>query len=163
MKSIDIRFFSSDENNQPKERKTETPKSKKEVLTGYISNAGKVVFPAKTVADLGIDIANAAFKVGMQEGKRKAKSLYVVPAAESEVNTFQFEKAAKSFTMSLPFILKKSGVDFKKTKYVFTIHSFDHKETTGFELQLKQYEEAPKVPYTGKPRGRRLKAKEGVE
>lgn len=163
MKSRDIRFFSSDENDLPKEGKAETPKSKKVVLTGYISNAGKVVFPTKTVAGLGITIENTAFKVGMLEGKRKAKYLYAVPAAEGETNTFQFEKAAKSHTMSLPVILKKSGVNFKKTKYVFVVDTFDYQGVTGLELELSQYEETPKKPYTGKPRGRKPKAKEGVE
>lgn len=163
MKSKEIRFFSSDENNLPKESKTETTKSKKVVLTGYISNAGKIVLPAKTVADLGITIENIAFRVGMLEGKRKAKYLYVIPAAEGETNTFQFEKAAKSHTMSLPVILKKSGVDFKKTKYVFVVEAYDHQGVNGLEIQLSQYEEAPKKPYTGKPRGRKPKVKEGVE
>lgn len=163
MKSIDIRFFSSQENSLPKDKKAKNPKPKKVVLNGYISGAGKLVFPAKIVAELGIDIENALFKVGMQDGKRKAKSLYVVPAGNDEADTFQFEKAAKSYTLSLPVILKKSGVDFKETKYVFSIDLFDYKETTALALQLSQLETAPKKPYTGKPRGRKKKVKADAE
>lgn len=159
MKSIDIRFFSSEENSLPKDKKAKDPKPKKVVLNGYISGAGKLVFPAKIVADLGVDIGNAAFKVGMQGGKRKAKTLYVVPAGSDQTDTFQFEKAAKSYTLSLPVILSKNGVDFKETKYVFAIHSFDYEGVVALELQLRQQEDAPKKTYTGKPRGRKPKAK----
>ncbi len=160
MKTFDIRFFSKTENSLPKEKKEKTPKAKKVVLEGYISGAGKVVFPAKTVANLGIDIENTPFKVGMQNGKRKAKSLYVVPADSDQDDTFQFVKAAKSYTLSLPLILKKSGVDFSKTKYEFTINSIDYDGNTVFELQLNEKDAAPKAPYTGKPRGRKAKVKE---
>lgn len=163
MKSVDIRFFSVEENSQPKEKKEKTPKAKKVVLKGYISNAGKVVFPAKTVAGLGIDIENTSFKVGMQDGKRKAKSLFMVPATSDQTDVFQLEKAAKSYTLSLPFILKKSGIDFKENKYEFVVNIFDYQESTALELQLSQAETAPKAPYTGKPRGRKPKVKEGVE
>ncbi|GAB4015276.1 hypothetical protein GCM10028808_40150 [Spirosoma migulaei] len=157
MKSIDIRFFSLAENSLPKAKKEKAVKAKKVILTGYISNAGKLVFPAKTTTGLGVDFENTTFKVGMQEGKRKAKSLYLVPVSDSQEDTFQVEKAAKSYTLSLPFILKKSGVDFGKSKYAFTIRLFDYEGSTAFELQLSQEDAAPKVPYTGKPRGRKPK------
>ena len=159
MKAIDIRFFSSKENSSPKEEKTGKAGPKKIILTGYISGAGKLVFPVKIIDDLGIDIDNASFKVGMDEGKRKAKSLYVVSANSEQTDVFQFEKAAKSYTMSLPYILKKYGVDFRETKYVFTIHPFDYEENAALELQLSKYEAPVKVPYTGKPRGRKATPK----
>lgn len=135
-------------------------KAKKLILTGYISNVGKLVLPAKTAADLGVDFENTTFKVGMQEGKRKAKSLYLVPASDNQEDTFQVEKAAKSYTLSLPFILKKSGIDYEKSKYAFTIHFFEHEGITALEFRLIQEDANPKVPYTGKPRGRKPKAKE---
>ncbi len=163
MKSVDIRFFSVEENSQPKENKEKAPKAKKVILKGYISNAGKVVFPAKIVANLAISIENSAFKVGMQDGKRKAKILYIVPAADDQVDVFQFEKAAKSYTLSLPFILKKNGIDFKETKYEFIVELADYQGSTVLELQLSPAETAPKAPYSGKPRGRKPKEKEGVE
>ena len=92
----------------------------------------------------------------MDQGKRKAKSLYLVPSS-SDAETFSFEKAAKSYTMAIPFILKKSGIDFAKTKYGFTIRLFEYEGTTAFELQVAPESAAPKVPYTGKPRGRKPK------
>lgn len=163
MKSIDIRFFSIEENSQPKENKEKAPKAKSVILKGYISNAGKVVFPARTVADLGVDIENTTFKIGVQGGKRKAKYLYMVPAGDDQTDVFKLEKAAKSYTLSLPYILKKSGIDFKETKYDFVINLFDYEGATALELQLNQADTAPKVPYVGKPRGRKPKVKEGVE
>jgi hypothetical protein len=72
------------------------------------------------VAHLGVDLSKTDFKVGMDEGKRKAKSLYLVPGRTDE-KTFSFEKAAESYTLALPFIFKKSGVDYAQTKYDFTI------------------------------------------
>ncbi|GAB4039451.1 hypothetical protein [Spirosoma gilvum] len=156
MKALDIRFFSLAENSQFKAKKVKVSKTKKIVLTGYISNAGKLVFPAKTVSNLEIDLDSTAFKVGIQQDKRKAKSLYLVPAS-GQADTFQFEKAAKSYTLSLPFILKKSGVVFQKSKYGFTIRFFEHEGSTALELQLTTEVTTPKAPYTGKPRGRKPK------
>lgn len=157
MKSVDIRFFVPSENSAPIVKKEKAAKAKKVILTGYISPAGKLVFPAKTVADLGVDFETTSFKVGMQDGKRKAKSLYLVPASEIQDETFQAEKAAKSYTISLPFILKKSGVDFEKSKFNFLIKLFAYEGITAFELLLKAEETTPKAPYPGKPRGRKAK------
>lgn len=156
MKAINIHFFSPTENQQPIAKAEKVAKPVKVILTGYISSAGKLVLPAKTVAQLGVDLSKTAFKVGMDEGKRKAKSLYLVPSS-NDSETFTFEQAAKSYTLALPFILTKSGIDFAKTKYGFTIRFFEYEGTTAFEFQVALESPAPKVPYTGKPRGRKPK------
>jgi len=163
MKNIDIVFFSIQENKPVKETNEKAAKTEKPVLTGYISPAGKLVLPARIVAQLGFDIDNKAFKVGKQQGKRKAKSLYVVPESDDQTDTFQFTKAAKSYTMLLPVILQNNGVDYKQANYSFTINPFDYKETTALELKLTKADDAPKKPYTGKPRGRKPKIQEASE
>ena len=163
MKPVAIRFFTPQENKLLPKKEVKASKLKDIILTGYISGSGKLVFPAKTVAGLGLDVDNTAFKVGMQAGKRKVKSLYLIPAGDSQDDTFQLEKAAKSFTLALPVILKKSGVDFSSTKYSFLIELFDYEGTTAFMLQLSQDEAAPKAAYTGKPRSRKPKATEAEE
>lgn len=162
MKAINIHFFSPTENSQAKPKTEKAAKPTRVVLTGYVSSTGKLVLPAKTVANLGVDLDNTSFKVGMLEGKRKANSLYLVPAGNGQ-ELFTFEKTAKSFTLALPFILKKSGVNFSKTKYDFTIHLFGYEGTTAFELKLAPQATTPKVPYTGKPRGRKPKQKRVAE
>ena len=125
------------------------------VLAGYISSSGKLVLPAKTVVNLGIGLDTTPFRVGMDQGKRKAKSLYLVPSRPDE-ESFSFQKAAKNYTLALPFILTKSGVDYAKIKYNFTIRLFEYEGATAFEFQLTP-EAASKEekPYTGKPRGRK--------
>ncbi|QIP15615.1 hypothetical protein G8759_24770 [Spirosoma aureum] len=150
MKATQIRFFSPLENNKPKEKKAK----KSAPVTGYISSAGKLVFPAKSVAQLAFDPENTKFKVGVQEGKRKIKSLYVIPATDGQEGAFELEKAAKSYSVSLPVILQKSGIDYADSKYVFTIKPFDYEDgVVGYELLLN--DQAPKPAYTGKPRGRK--------
>ncbi|AUD06590.1 hypothetical protein [Spirosoma pollinicola] len=162
MKAINIHFFSPTENQQPKAKAEKAAKPAKLLLTGHISTTGKLVLPAKTVAHLGVDLNKTSFKVGMDEGKRKAKSLYLVPSS-SNAETFVFEQAAKSYTLALPFILTESGVDFVKTKYDFTIRLFEYEGTTAFALQLAPEAAEAKVPYTGKPRGRKPKQDQGAE
>ncbi|GAB3783606.1 hypothetical protein GCM10028818_41940 [Spirosoma horti] len=162
MKALTINFFSPDENSPTKAKRSKSAKPVKVELTGYISSTGKLTLPAKTTANLGINLNDTLFKVGMDQGKRKAKSLYLVPASGSE-ETFSFEKAAKSYILSLPFILTKSGVDYAKTKYTFTIHLFEYEGTIAFELQLAPETAAAKVPYTGKPRGRKAKSVQAAE
>ncbi|MFD2937774.1 hypothetical protein [Spirosoma flavum] len=162
MKAINIHFFFPNENSQAKPKTEKAAKPAKVVLTGYISSAGKLVLPAKTVASIGVNLDTTLFKVGMDEDKRKAKSLYLIPASGSK-ETFTFEKAAKSYSLTLPFILKKCGVDFSKTKYDFTIHLFEYEGATAFELRLAPQEAAEKVPYAGKPRGRKPKQNEAAD
>jgi len=91
MKIKAIKFFSPEEN-VPKAKAT----SKAAPLpTGYISNSGKLVFPVATLQDLEIDPESTHFKIGVQEGKRKIKSIYLVPAASAD-QTFSFEKSVEA-------------------------------------------------------------------
>ena len=153
MKAKQIRFFSQDENSEAKQSKKKT-ETKSTPATGYISTAGKVVFPNKTVDQLGFDPQDSWFKVGTQEGKRKIKSLFLVPGESGQEEAFELEKAAKSYSISLPFILQKGGIDYSGNKHTFTVKPFDYEEgVQGFELKLAN--DAPKAAYTGKPRGRK--------
>lgn len=158
MKATTIRFLSPSENTQPKKIKPS-----KVIFTGYVSGAGKLVFPNKTVAGLGVDFANTAFKIGVQEGKTKATSIYIVPADSEETETFIFQKGAKSYTLLLAGILRNIGIDYAKNKYRFVIQLFNFDNVDGLELQLQTSEGAkPKAPYTGKPRGPKPKTTDGA-
>lgn len=155
MKALPLRFFSSKDNGVAKEKTT----TKSVPITGYISSTGKLVFPAKTVGQLALDPDATRFKIGTQEGKRKIKSLYLIPASDEQSDTFEMQKAAKSYGIPLASILQKSGVDFVSTKYTFVVSAFDYEDgVTGYELQLN--DQMPKQEYTGKPRGRKPKPKE---
>ncbi len=151
MKTTTLRFLSLSENTQSK--KTKPPKV---AFTGYISGAGKLVFPDKTTAGLGIDFTDAAFKIGVQDGKAKATSIYMVPANDDDQDTFSLQRAAKGYTLLLAGILATIGVDYAKNKQRFVIRTVDFDGTDALELQLQVKEIGePKPPYTGKPRGRR--------
>lgn len=153
MKAKQIRFFSPNENSETvqKEKKSVV---KTTPVEGYVSATGKLVFPDKAVSRLGFDPQNSRFKIGTQEGKRKIKSLYMIPDTEGEEETFELTKGAKSYGISLPYILQKGGIDYAGTKHTFTVKPFDYEEgVTGYELNLNN--ESPKAEYTGKPRGRK--------
>lgn len=152
MKAKQIRFYSPAENSETKTPR-KTTATKATPATGYISSAGKVVFPNKTMDQLGIDTQNNWYKVGTQEGKRKIKSLYLIPASSDQDETFELEKAAKSYSISLPFILQKGGIDFTNSKYTFTIKPFDYDEVQGYELKLTT--EGTKAENSGKTKGRK--------
>jgi hypothetical protein len=160
MKAKQIRFFSQDENSETKQSKKKT-EAKPTPATGYISTAGKVVFPNKTIDQLGFDPQDSWFKVGTQEGKRKIKSLFLVPGASGQEEAFELEKAAKSYSISLPYILQKGGIDYSNSKHTFTVKPFDYDgDVQGYELKLAS--DTPKAAYTGKPRGRK-RATEAAE
>ncbi|MCF0069791.1 hypothetical protein LZD49_04860 [Dyadobacter sp. CY261] len=149
MKLKAIKFFSPEENVS----KTKAAPKSAPLPTGYISNSGKLVFPATALQDLGIDPESTYFKIGTQEGKRKIKSVYLVPASSSD-ETFSFEKSGRGHVIPLAIILKKGYVNFESEKLIFKISTFDFDQTTkGFELVIEA--EAPKSEYTGKPRGRK--------
>lgn len=152
MKLKAIKFFSPQEN-VPKTKATEKAAP---LPIGYIANSGKLVIPATALRDLGIDPESTYFKIGTQEGKRKIKSIYLVPSSSSD-QTFSFEKSGRGHVIPLAIILRKGGVDFENQKLVFKISTFEFDQTTkGFELVIES--EAPKPEYTGKPRGRKAKA-----
>ena len=153
MKAKQIRFFSQNENSETKPGKKKA-EAKPTPATGYISSAGKVVFPNKTIDQLGFDPQNSWFKVGTLDGKRKIKSLYLVPGDSGQEEAFELEKAAKSYSISLPVILQKGGIDYANTKHVFLVKSFDYDNgVLGYELKLAT--DSPKAVYSGKPRGRK--------
>ncbi|MCF0052079.1 hypothetical protein LXM25_18570 [Dyadobacter sp. LJ53] len=152
MKLKAIKFFSPEENVP----KTKAAEKAAPLPTGYISNSGKLVFPAAVLGDLGIDPESTKFKIGTQEGKRKIKSVYLVPSASSE-QAFSFEKSGRGHVIPLAIILKKGNVNFESEKLIFKISTFDFDQITkGFELAIEA--EAPKSEYTGKPRGRQPRA-----
>ena len=110
---------------------------------------------------MGIDPESTHFKIGTQEGKRKIKSVYLVPAASSD-QTFSFEKSGRGHVIPLALILKKGNVNFESEKLIFKISTFDFDQNTkGYELAIET--EAPKPEYTGKPRGRKPKAAVAAE
>ncbi|AXE20137.1 hypothetical protein DR864_21485 [Runella rosea] len=162
MKITSLKFFSPKENSKPV---VEKKVSKPTILKGYISPAGKLVFPDKTVDKLGFDPSNTHFKIGSQAGKRKLSSLYLVPATSDESDVFKMTKAAKSYSIPLGIILNSGGVDYATTKYSFIINSFEYEGVTAYELQLVKdqgsKQSAEKPAYTGKPRGRKPKVKDG--
>ncbi|WP_375445799.1 hypothetical protein [uncultured Fibrella sp.] len=148
MQTGEIRFFNPSENTDvaPKKR------SKKPVtLTGYISATGKLVLPNKTVEQLALNPAEMTFKVGAQAGKRTAKLLYLVPASASDSTAFEIVKAAKSYSISLPIILQKNGIDYVTQKYTFTISPFEFEGgVTGYMLKLNK--PAEKTGKVGRPK-----------
>ena len=157
MKATTLRFLSPSENTQPKKTKPQ-----KMVFTGYISGAGKLVFPDKTTAGLGVDFTDATFKIGVQNGKAKASAIYMVPANNDDQDTFSLQRAAKGYTLLLAGILATIGVDYAKNKQRFVIRTVDFDGTDVLELQLQTKEaDGPKVPYTGKPRGPKPKLTDG--
>jgi hypothetical protein len=152
MKLKAIKFFSPEENVS----KVKAAAKAAPLPTGYISNSGKLVFPAAALQGLGIDPESTYFKIGTHEGKRKIKSVYLVPSSSSD-QTFSFEKSGRGHVIPLGIILKKGNVNFESEKLIFKISTFDFDPATkGFELAIEA--EAPKPEYTGKPRGRKPRA-----
>jgi len=152
MKLKAIKFFSPEENvvQEKKAKSKSKPKP-----TGYISPAGKLVLPAKTLEELGIE-SETHFKIGTQEGKRSLKFLYLIPSSDTN-GTFALVKSGRGSSIPLEIILKKGGIDYANVKYTFVVSLFNYEENVvGYELELSSSE--PKAPYTGKPRGRKRKS-----
>jgi hypothetical protein len=146
--AVDVRYFSPEENTKPRAKRTVRKAVK---VTGYISSGGKIVLPQKSVSQLGIDFGSTRFRVGVENGKRKIKSLIIVPAAD-EAGTFAFSKAAKSYTLNLGVLLGSNGVDFGSKKYSFTVSQVAVSDGgSGYELKFDEPTDKP--AYTGKRRG----------
>ena len=161
MKSVSIRFFSPLDNTKPSQQPT-IKQTNKVSLTGSISAVGKLILSPKTVDQLDLDPTVVRFKIGIEQGKRKIKSLYLIPTQEDRADTFELVKNANNYSIALALILRKGGVYYQQTSYGFTIHLFAHEDgVTGYELRLNT--QAPKTPYTGKPRGRRVQPAPPVE
>jgi len=157
MKPMTLHFFTHQDNAQTTPTKTKKANvAKLPKLEGYISSSGKLVFPAKTVNQLELVADSLRFMIGTDSGKRKIKSLYMVPTHDAQADSFEAVKAAKSYTIALARILQKGGIDYKTTQYRFTLSPFNYEAgIAGYCLAL----ETPglKPAYTGKPRGRKAR------
>lgn len=154
MKPKQIRFFIPQDNTAAAPKKKEAKPAK---LEGYISSTGKLVFPQKIMDQLGLATDSVRFQIGTQPGKRKLKVLYLVPTQDTQAETFPLSKGAKSYSISLSYILQKAGLDYSLTNYTFTLSPFDYQEgVKGYELKL--HDPTPKPAYQGKPRGRKAKS-----
>ncbi|WP_138485266.1 hypothetical protein [Dyadobacter bucti] len=147
MKAKNIRFFSAQENEPKAEKKAST----KSLPTGYISAAGKIVFPSAAIEELGIEPETTRFLVGTDDGKRKIKNLYLVPTDAQ--SAFSLVRTGRGYSLPLELILTKGGIDYSKQKYVFTASIFQHEDSVGYALEISPEQAIEKVPYTGKPRG----------
>jgi hypothetical protein len=151
MKARNIRFFSLQENEQKADKKTPA----KSLPKGYISAAGKIVFPSLAIEELGIEPDITKFLVGTDDGKRKIKNLYLIPTDQD--TAFSITRSGRCFSLPLELILTKGGIDYGSQKYVFTASIFQHEASVGYALEISPEQAAEKVPYTGKPRGRKPK------
>lgn len=149
MASKDIRFFLPEEN-QPKTKEIVKAKA---LPTGYISSAGKIIFPAATIEELGIEPDSTKYQVGTDQGKRKIKNLYLIPTDQE--NAFSIVRTGRGYSLPLELILSKGGIDYNAAKYTFTASIFDHEGKAGYALAISPETIVAKAPYTGKPRGRK--------
>lgn len=147
MKAKNIRFFSTQENELKAEKKSST----KSLPKGYISAAGKIVFPAAAIEELGIEPESTKFLVGTDDGKRKIKNLYLVPTDDQ--SAFAIVRTGRGYSLPLELILSKGGIDYSNQKYVFIASIFQHEDSVGYALEISPEQATEKVPYTGKPRG----------
>jgi hypothetical protein len=156
----DIRFFTQADNQAAAPTTKKDKVAKSIPLTGYLSPAGKLVLPTKTmqaIDDLG---GVQAMKVGSQADKRKLTVLYLIPTHEQDAEGFPVATTPRGLTIELAHILTSGRVDYKTGKYSFTLTPFVYQEgMTGYELALTSQPAQPKAPYMGKPRGRKPKAK----
>ena len=105
MKTPQIKFFSLEDNTEPVSKTAVKAKAKP---SGYISEIGTLVFPKAALEEIGVEPATALFKVGTAEGKRKIKSLYLIPTEDQE-GAFAFAKVGRGSGIPLSVILKKGG------------------------------------------------------
>ncbi|WP_266366349.1 hypothetical protein [Tellurirhabdus rosea] len=152
MKERKLRFFSPNENVE----KTQKVSKKEEPLTCSISLTGRLVFPLSTAEQLGMTDENTDYRIGMEEGKRKVKSLYLVPADTQGDDTFKFVKTGRSFTVPLHGILKSLNLDYTTTLFTFAVTPFSFGNgVSGLELKLAGQVEREKREGEPKKRGRK--------
>lgn len=134
MKVKAIKFFSPADNAAPESK---TKSKSKPAPTGHVSSSGKLVFPKSTLEEIGAEPETSRFMIGTDEGKRKLKSLYLIPTDHTD-GSFAFEKSGRGHVISLALILQKGGIDYEKEKYEFTVNLFNYEEgVTAFELAFK--------------------------
>jgi hypothetical protein len=128
---------------------------------GSVSRSGMLMFPPKALDQLGLNPQATRFRIGTPIGKRAAKVLYVVTAPESTTDAFMLVKATNRYRLPLAGILQQIGIDFRTSPYRFMLMPVPFEDgLTGYVLAFTGGEAPkPKVPYTGKPRGRKPKVR----
>ena len=155
MKERKLRFFSPTENIEKKEKVVK----KDEPLTCSISLTGRLVFPLSTADQLEMEAEKTVYRIGIEEGKRKVKSFFLVRAEEGAEDTFKFVKTGRSFTVPMHGILKALNLDFAQTLYTFAVSPFAFSNgVSGYELKLAGQLEREKRTTEPKKRGRKPRA-----
>jgi len=155
-----IRFFTPADNQAAATTAKADKLAKSAPLTGYVSPTGKLVLPTKTVQAASNLSSIQAMKVGSSAGKRKLTALYLIPTDKRDAEGFPVVATPRGITIELARILTEGGINYKVDKYSFTLIPFaDEAGTSGYKLQLTTPHAEEKAPYTGKPRGRKPKAK----
>ncbi len=108
MKPVAIQFFSPSDNTKSAQQPT-TKQTRKVSLTGSISATGKLILSHKTVDQLALNPTTARFRIGMEQGKRKIKSLYLIPTQEDPSDTFELVRKTNRYSIALALILQKGG------------------------------------------------------
>lgn len=143
----EIRFFSPKENKA--DRKPRTKSETNDPTTGYITSTGKVIIPQKSAEEVGMNAGHTTFMVGMQQNKRKLKSLYIVPATNDHEGSFEMKSSGRNNFIDLGVILVKNGLDYQNNKYTFDINPFNFDgDVTGYELKLNA--PTPKTKKSGR-------------
>ncbi len=149
MKGKNLRFFTLEDNQPETERKAKV----KPLPAGYISPAGKLIFPATTMEELGLVPDEMRFRLGTDQGKRKIKNLYLIPTDNEDA--FGIVRTGRGYALPLNLILSKGGIEFANRKHVFIASIFLHEGSTAYALAISEERQSEKAPYTGKPRGRK--------
>lgn len=136
MKTIKLRYF--------KPQATATKSTKTKALKGHISKTGSLFLP------LELNFGDSMFsKVATSKDSQSITSLYIAPT--SNPDEFPIKQTKKSYAINIESVLAEDGLDYKTGKLTFTIDTIQIRNQTYYELNF----DAPKKPYTGKPRGKK--------
>jgi hypothetical protein len=151
MKAKPILFFTQADN-----LGSVAPKKKVEKTTmgGSISKRGSLVFALNVAEELGLTSTAKHFRVGVLEGKRKISAIYLVPSDDSQADVFPVQKVGRGYGIGLAGILAKSGINYKQTRYTFSVQPMDMEQGNGFELRLKEPATPAPLVEGAKRRGR---------
>lgn len=128
---MDIRFFTQEDNEL-------NGKAVAANAAGYISRSGKLILPLRAFEQVGFDPQVTRYRIGTKTGKRKVKTLYLVPTDEADPAAFELIASPKKYYMALSGLLRKYRLYYWAVHYKFTIQPFIYDGATAYALELKE-------------------------
>ena len=117
--------------------KYETPVTSKSRIKATAQRTGKLGFSSAAAEFMKLN-TSTFYRVGTNAEDPDDNNLYLVVAAENDIQAFKVNKAGKYFYMSLKHVFDKNNIEYENERTIFDIKRMTEGEIKYYELKKRE-------------------------